>query len=123
MKLTKKQLIQIIKEEVIDFQKYRAQKEKEALRDIVMVNMSGEPAVYDPRDFMLAVVETPEQQEAIEDGDYDRAEELGVEFRDVIDEQEFGMEERCEKGYKTHPTTKTKKMYGKTYRNCVKAEE
>jgi hypothetical protein len=33
------------------------------------------------------------------------------------------LEERCEKGYKTHPTTKTKKMYGKTYRNCVKAEE
>ena len=33
------------------------------------------------------------------------------------------LKERCEKGYKTHPTTKTKKMYGKTYRNCVKAEE
>jgi hypothetical protein len=30
--------------------------------------------------------------------------------------------ERCEKGYKTHPTRKTKEMYGKTYRNCVKAE-
>ena len=33
------------------------------------------------------------------------------------------LEERCQKGYKTHPTRKTKKMYGKTYRNCVKAEE
>jgi hypothetical protein len=33
-----------------------------------------------------------------------------------------GLEERCQKGYKTHPTTKTKKMYGKTYRNCIKAE-
>jgi hypothetical protein len=32
------------------------------------------------------------------------------------------LDERCQKGYKTHPTTKTKKMYGKTYRNCVKAE-
>ena len=31
--------------------------------------------------------------------------------------------ERCQKGYKTHPTRKTKKMYGKTYRNCVKADE
>ena len=31
--------------------------------------------------------------------------------------------ERCQKGYKTHPTRKTKKMYGKTYRNCIKAEE
>ena len=30
--------------------------------------------------------------------------------------------ERCQKGYKTHPTRKTKKMFGKTYRNCVKAE-
>ena len=30
--------------------------------------------------------------------------------------------ERCQKGYKTHPTRKTKKMYGKTYRNCVKAD-
>ena len=36
---------------------------------------------------------------------------------------EDDLEERCQKGYKTHPTTKTKKMYGKTYRNCVKAEE
>ena len=34
----------------------------------------------------------------------------------------MGLEERCEKGYKTHPTQKTKKMYGKTYRNCIKAE-
>ena len=33
------------------------------------------------------------------------------------------VEERCQKGYKTHPTRKTKKMYGKTYRNCVKADE
>jgi len=31
------------------------------------------------------------------------------------------LEERCQKGYKTHPKRKTKKMYGKTYRNCVKA--
>ena len=32
------------------------------------------------------------------------------------------VEERCQKGYKTHPKRKTKKMYGKTYRNCIKAE-
>jgi hypothetical protein len=32
------------------------------------------------------------------------------------------LEERCQKGYKTHPTQKTKEMFGKTYRNCVKAE-
>ena len=36
---------------------------------------------------------------------------------------EEDLDERCQKGYKTHPTRKTKKMYGKTYRNCVKAEE
>tara|TARA_B100000963_G_scaffold24234_1_gene18073 strand:+ start:6281 stop:8080 length:1800 start_codon:yes stop_codon:yes gene_type:complete len=33
------------------------------------------------------------------------------------------LDERCQKGYKTHPTRKTKKMFGRTYRNCVKAEE
>ena len=41
------------------------------------------------------------------------------EIRDMVKQQ---IEERCQKGYKTHPTRKTKKMYGKTYRNCVKAE-
>ena len=29
---------------------------------------------------------------------------------------------KCQKGYKTHKTRKTKTMYGRTYRNCVKAE-
>jgi len=33
------------------------------------------------------------------------------------------LDERCQKGYKTHETRKTKTMYGKTYRNCVKAEQ
>ena len=33
------------------------------------------------------------------------------------------LSEKCQKGYKTHPTRKTKKMFGKQYRNCVKAEE
>ena len=37
--------------------------------------------------------------------------------------QKEEIEEKCQKGYKTHPTRKTKKMFGKTYRNCVKAEE
>ena len=32
------------------------------------------------------------------------------------------LEEKCQKGYKTHEKRKTKKMFGKTYRNCVKAE-
>ena len=30
---------------------------------------------------------------------------------------------KCQKGYKTHPTRKTKEMFGKRYRNCVKADE
>ncbi len=33
------------------------------------------------------------------------------------------LDEKCQKGYKTHPTRKTKKMFGRTYRNCIKAEE
>ena len=42
---------------------------------------------------------------------------------EIIDEEiDAVLDERCQKGYKTHPTRKTKKMYGKTYRNCVKAE-
>ncbi len=42
----------------------------------------------------------------------------------IVDEEvEKFLNERCQKGYKTHPKRKTKKMFGKTYRNCVKAEE
>ena len=41
------------------------------------------------------------------------------EIRDMVKQQ---IEERCQKGYKTHETRKTKKMFGRTYRNCVKAE-
>ena len=41
----------------------------------------------------------------------------------IKEELEAVLNERCQKGYKTHPKRKTKKMYGKTYRNCIKAEE
>ena len=41
--------------------------------------------------------------------------------RIVLEEKRIN--ERCQKGYKTHDTQKTKEMFGKTYRNCVKAEE
>lgn len=37
--------------------------------------------------------------------------------------KEDDLDEKCQKGYKTHPTQKTKEMYGKTYRNCIKADE
>ena len=31
--------------------------------------------------------------------------------------------EACQKGYMTHPTRKTKVMFGKRYRNCIKKED
>ena len=42
-----------------------------------------------------------------------------AQLREMVKQQ---IEERCQKGYKTDEKRKTKKMYGKTYRNCVKAE-
>jgi len=46
------------------------------------------------------------------------------ELQQIIEEElEAVLNEKCQKGYKTHPTRKTKEMFGKTYRNCVKAEE
>ena len=41
----------------------------------------------------------------------------------IKEEIEAILLEKCQKGYKTHPTRKTKKMYSKTYRNCIKADE
>ena len=41
----------------------------------------------------------------------------------ILHGKDVPVEEKCQKGYKTHPTRKTKKMFGKRYRNCVKAEE
>ena len=41
----------------------------------------------------------------------------------ISEEVQQYINERCQKGYKTHATRKTKKMFGRTYRNCVKAEE
>jgi hypothetical protein len=48
-------------------------------------------------------------------------------FRNILGHTEDNQETieeagKCQKGYKTHSTRKTKKMFGKTYRNCVKAE-
>ena len=51
--------------------------------------------------------------------------------RKVVAPKELGMpipesvsvvDEACQKGYMTHPTRKTKVMFGKRYRNCVKKE-
>ena len=43
------------------------------------------------------------------------------ELENVLEEIE--LEERCQKGYVTHKTQKTKKMFGRTYRNCVKPKK
>jgi hypothetical protein len=43
-------------------------------------------------------------------------------WRKYLEEKEV-VQERCQKGYKTHPKRKTKVMFGKKYRNCVKEEE
>tara|TARA_R100001509_G_scaffold163080_1_gene136532 strand:+ start:21 stop:491 length:471 start_codon:yes stop_codon:yes gene_type:complete len=45
-----------------------------------------------------------------------------VEKRKIKIKVKKNLEERCQKGYKTHKKRKTKKMFGKRYRNCVKAE-
>jgi hypothetical protein len=46
-----------------------------------------------------------------------------TELNAIIEEEiRCYLDERCQKGYKTHPKRKTKKMFGRTYRNCVKAE-
>ena len=49
-------------------------------------------------------------------------EEIWSSFENIVEEELEAVLERCQKGYKTHPTRKTKKMFGKSYRNCVKAE-
>ena len=44
---------------------------------------------------------------------------MGEEF--MVNEEQC-MCEACQKGYMTHPTRKTKEMFGKRYRNCIKKE-
>ena len=46
---------------------------------------------------------------------------LGTILVPVIVEEK--LDEKCQPGYKTHPTRKTKEMFGKRYRNCIKAED
>ena len=40
----------------------------------------------------------------------------------IIEIVKMQLDESCQKGYKTDEKRKTKKMYGKQYRNCVKVE-
>ena len=44
---------------------------------------------------------------------------IGEQF--MVNEEQC-MCEACQKGYMTHPTRKTKEMFGKRYRNCIKKE-
>jgi len=59
----------------------------------------------------------------LQDAERFRQEDAPYDQERFPEPEENDLEERCQKGYKTHPKRKTKKMYGKTYRNCVKAEE
>ena len=46
------------------------------------------------------------------------------ELQQIIQEELAAvLDERCQKGYVSHPTRKTKKMFGRTYRNCVKPKK
>tara|TARA_Y100001937_G_scaffold111216_1_gene157589 strand:- start:356 stop:904 length:549 start_codon:yes stop_codon:yes gene_type:complete len=40
----------------------------------------------------------------------------------LLDKVNKFMDEACQKGYMTHPTRKTKIMFGRRYRNCIKKE-
>ena len=49
---------------------------------------SGEHTIYEPREFELVVVGTDEQYEALLQGDFSKAEDLGAQFDTIM----FGME-------------------------------
>ena len=66
-------------------------------------------------------INTKKELSSITDGVYTKAGDPRNNIYLMI-KQTSGLNERCQKGYKTHPTRKTKKMYGKTYRNCIKAK-
>ncbi len=57
-------------------------------------------------------------------GDGKRDDDKTIKVRIVknLEEKKRNKGGKCQKGYKTHPTRKTKKMFGRSYRNCVKAE-
>jgi len=89
MKLLLERWRKLIEGDVISLSDFKAEKEKESMRDIVMVSADGQ-TIYDPRDFQLVIVDTPEQQLALEDGDIERAIELGAQIETVIDEEKWG---------------------------------
>jgi hypothetical protein len=104
MKITQSQLRQIIKEEL---EEVLDEKIKKVDGGYYVTSKSGRHLSKKPhktRKAALAQLGAVEASKA-----------------EAMNEEE--LDERCQKGYKTHETRKTKTMYGKTYRNCVKAEQ
>ena len=81
------------------------------------MGMSAKEILQTP-EFVEAGIVSPEQfqEDNVRDTYDDEVEKRNEKSRKQGAEK-MGLEERCQKGYKTHPTRKTKKMYGKTYRN------
>ena len=99
MKITQSQLRRIIKEEIEAVLSEKAEK-------TVSAEISAQKKKGKPQDQAVAIALSKKERGEV------RADE-------AMNEEE--LDERCQKGYKTHETRKTKTMYGKTYRNCVKA--
>ena len=75
-----------LRETIVDFAQYKTKKEKEQYKQILLVHIEGEPVVYDINEFNLVMVDTPEQYDALMDGDLSLAEELGAQFEEILDE-------------------------------------
>ena len=122
MKITKSQLKNIIKEEL------KATLNEDGHEDVPSAARKLKSAVEDATN-ILAILDThPEanlpswwMSKITLASDYlNKARDYALYDGEPLKEEE--LDERCQKGYKTHPTQKTKTMYGKTYRNCIKAE-
>ena len=75
-----------LRETIVDLAQYKTKKEKEQYKQILLVHIEGEPVVYDINEFNLVMVDTPEQYDALMDGDLSLAEELGAQFEEILDE-------------------------------------
>ena len=86
MKLLLENWRKYLRETIVDFAQYKAKKEKEQYKQILLVHIEGEPVVYDINEFNLVMVDTPEQYDALIDGDLSLAEELGAQFEEILNE-------------------------------------
>ena len=86
MKLLLENWREYLRETIVDFAQYKAKKEKEQYKQILLVHIEGEPVVYDINEFNLVMVDTPEQYDAFIDGDLSLAEELGAQFEEILNE-------------------------------------